>query len=46
MRSVFATTEQLRHVVDKYGAIEGGNQTLDRLVGYVGEVIKARHDAQ
>ena len=46
MRSVFATTEQLQHVVDKYGAIEGGNQTLDRLVGYVGEVIKARHDAQ
>jgi uncharacterized protein YndB with AHSA1/START domain len=46
MRSVFLSTAELERVVEKYGAIEGGNQTLDRLVGYVGEVIKARHDAQ
>jgi uncharacterized protein YndB with AHSA1/START domain len=46
MRSIFETPDELQRVVEKYGAIEGGNQTLDRLVGYVGEVIKARHDAQ
>jgi uncharacterized protein YndB with AHSA1/START domain len=46
MRSIFPTAAARDHVVEKYGAIEGGNQTLDRLVGYVGEVIKARHDAQ
>lgn len=31
MRMVFATTGDRDLVVDKYGAIEGGNQTLDRL---------------
>lgn len=46
MRSVFVSADELQRQVEKVGAIEGGNQTLDRLVGYVGEVIKARHDAQ
>jgi uncharacterized protein YndB with AHSA1/START domain len=46
MRTVFASVDELQRQVEKVGAIEGGNQTLDRLVGYVGEVIKARHDAQ
>jgi uncharacterized protein YndB with AHSA1/START domain len=46
MRTVFQTTDELQRQVEKVGAIEGGNQTLDRLVGYAGEVIKARHDAQ
>lgn len=31
MRMVFATAEERDGVVDKYNAIEGGNQTLDRL---------------
>jgi len=46
MRTVFRSTDELQRQVEKIGAIEGGNQTLDRLVGYAGEVIKARHDAQ
>jgi len=35
MKSVFATAADRDMVVEKYGAIEGGNQTLDRLVAYV-----------
>jgi uncharacterized protein YndB with AHSA1/START domain len=46
MRTVFQTTDELQRQVEQVGAIEGGNQTLDRLVGYADEVIKARHDAQ
>jgi hypothetical protein len=46
MRTVFQSTDELQRQVEKVGAIEGGNQTLDRLVGYADEVIKARHDAQ
>jgi uncharacterized protein YndB with AHSA1/START domain len=37
MRSVFETAGDRDLVVDRYGAIEGGNQTLDRLVAYVAE---------
>jgi uncharacterized protein YndB with AHSA1/START domain len=48
MRSVFQTKELMDEIVERVGAIEGGNQTLDRLVGYVTEklqpTIKARHD--
>jgi uncharacterized protein YndB with AHSA1/START domain len=48
MRSVFQTKELMDELVERVGAIEGGNQTLDRLVGYVTEklqpTIKARHD--
>ncbi len=35
MRSVFTTKEHLDRVVEQHDAIEGGNQTLDRLVAYV-----------
>lgn len=31
MRSIFPTAEARDHVIREYGAIEGGNQTLDRL---------------
>ncbi|MCW3083463.1 MAG: hypothetical protein JWP12_829 [Bacteroidetes bacterium] len=31
MKSIFASVEALKLVVDQYGAIEGGNQTIDRL---------------
>jgi len=48
MKSVFQTKQQMDEIVERVGAIEGGNQTLDRLVGYVTEklqpTIKARHD--
>jgi uncharacterized protein YndB with AHSA1/START domain len=48
MKSVFQTKEHMDELVERVGAIEGGNQTLDRLVGYVAErlqpTIKARHD--
>jgi uncharacterized protein YndB with AHSA1/START domain len=48
MKSVFQTKEHMDDLVERVGAIEGGNQTLDRLVGYVTEklqpTIKARHD--
>jgi uncharacterized protein YndB with AHSA1/START domain len=47
MKSVFQTKEHMDDVIERVGAIEGGNQTLDRLVGYVHErlpSIKARHD--
>jgi uncharacterized protein YndB with AHSA1/START domain len=35
MRSVFTTKAHLDQVIEEHGAIEGGNQTLDRLVAYV-----------
>lgn len=35
MRSVFKTPEILREMVEQVGAIEGGNQTLDRMVAYI-----------
>jgi len=31
MRMLFPSAEARRHVVEKYGAVEGANQTLDRL---------------
>jgi hypothetical protein len=31
MRSLFRSVEERNFVVEKYHAIEGGNQTLDRL---------------
>jgi uncharacterized protein YndB with AHSA1/START domain len=41
MRNVFQTTAARDETVEKYDAVDGGNQTLDRLVAYV---VKARHD--
>lgn len=35
LRSVFKTREQRDHVVDRYQAIEGAEQTLSRLAGHV-----------
>jgi uncharacterized protein YndB with AHSA1/START domain len=35
MRSTFMTKEQRDEVVERYGAIEGGKQTLGRLAAYV-----------
>jgi uncharacterized protein YndB with AHSA1/START domain len=35
MKSLFQTAKQLRHVVEKYGAVEGGHQHLGRLEEYV-----------
>ncbi len=35
MRSVFASPEVLKLMVEQVGALEGANQTLDRLVAYV-----------
>jgi uncharacterized protein YndB with AHSA1/START domain len=35
LRAVFKTKEQRDGAVERYGAIEGGNQTLGRLAAYV-----------
>ena len=35
MRSLFATAQERDEVVTKYGAIEGGKQTLERLAEHV-----------
>jgi len=35
LKSIFPTAEARDFVVEKYGAIEGGNQTLDRLGEYL-----------
>jgi uncharacterized protein YndB with AHSA1/START domain len=35
---LFPTAEARNMVVEKYGAIEGGNQTLARLAGYVTKI--------
>ena len=35
LRSVFGTKEQRDEVVERYGAIEGGKQTLGRLAAYI-----------
>jgi len=35
MRNVFPTEEALKEVVEKYGAVEGGKQTIEKLDAYV-----------
>jgi uncharacterized protein YndB with AHSA1/START domain len=40
MRSVFPTKELRDEVVEKYHAIEGGQQTLSNLVAYVTEIVR------
>jgi len=42
MRTVFPTRELRDEAVDKYHAIEGGEQTLRNLAAYVTEVARAR----
>jgi uncharacterized protein YndB with AHSA1/START domain len=39
LRSVFKTKEQRDEIVERYGAIEGGHQTLGRLAAYVAELV-------
>ena len=38
MRTVFASTELRDEAVEKYHAIEGGQQTLGNLAAYVTEI--------
>jgi uncharacterized protein YndB with AHSA1/START domain len=38
MRALFATAAERAKVVEEYGAIEGANQTLDRLEAYLGKM--------
>ncbi len=40
MRTVFPTRELRDEAVEKYHAIEGGQQTLDNLAAYVTEVVR------
>jgi uncharacterized protein YndB with AHSA1/START domain len=47
LRMVFATAEARNHVVEKYGAVEGGRQTLERLAEHLAaapdrEIVSAR----
>ena len=39
MRTVFPTKELRDEAVEKYGAIEGGRQTLNNLAVYITEII-------
>jgi uncharacterized protein YndB with AHSA1/START domain len=39
MRAVFRTKEQRDKVVARYGAIEGGRQTLGRLAAYIATLV-------
>lgn len=39
LRAVFKTKEQRDEVVERYGAIEGGKQTLGRLADYVATLV-------
>ena len=38
LRTVFKTKEQRDEIVERYGAVEGGHQTLGRLAEYVAEL--------
>ena len=40
MRTVFPTRELRDEVVEKYRAIEGGQQTLGKLAAYVAEIVR------
>ena len=40
MRTLFRTTEQRDEAVEKYGAIEGGRQTLGNLAAYVATIAR------
>jgi len=42
MRTVFPTKELRDEAVERYHAIEGGQQTLDNLAAYVAEVVRSR----
>jgi len=43
MRAVFPTKERRDEVIERYGALEGAKQTLERLVVYIatiGETVR------
>jgi uncharacterized protein YndB with AHSA1/START domain len=40
MRTVFPTKELCEEAVEKYHAIEGGQQTLSNLAGYLSEIVR------
>jgi uncharacterized protein YndB with AHSA1/START domain len=40
MRTVFPTTQQRDEAVEKYHAIEGGQQTLSNLAAYVTQILR------
>jgi hypothetical protein len=40
MRTVFPTRELRHEAVEKYHAIEGGQQTLSNLAAYVTEIVR------
>ena len=42
MRTVFPTKELRDEAVEKYHAIEGGQQTLSNLAAYVAEIVRKR----
>ena len=39
MRSTFATAEERDRVIQEYGAVEGGKQTLGRLAEYAETMV-------
>jgi uncharacterized protein YndB with AHSA1/START domain len=41
MRTLFPTKELRDEAIEKYHAIEGGQQTLGKLAGYVAELVRA-----
>jgi uncharacterized protein YndB with AHSA1/START domain len=43
LRMLFPSAEVRDHVVTKYGAVEGGNQTLGRLAEYLPQMAAKRH---
>lgn len=43
MRAILQTKEQRDEVVERYGAIEGGKQTLGRLAAYIAALVADRH---
>src|SRR3977135_379237 len=46
MASIFETAEERNRVVEKYGAIEGGKQTLSRLAEHLARLRRTLHDAR
>jgi uncharacterized protein YndB with AHSA1/START domain len=44
MRTVFPTKELLDEAVEKYHAIEGGQQTLSNLAAYITEIVRKGAD--
>ena len=42
LHTVFPTKELRDEAVEKYGAIEGGRQTLNNLAAYVAEILETR----